>query len=268
MQRFILEQNLQRYRRRLPAEADVPTCELLRRLIADCERDLALLDAEAWGALPATPAGGSAAGFKANFGGSAAGGFKPNFGGSAAGFKPNFDGSAAGFNANFAGGFDARIAGGFGGGLEGALDGRGIARALDACADPALLIDPGPGLHIIDLNQAFCDAAMVEPGRAVSERLFVVFPENPDDPGADGVVKLYASLRRVAATGEPHALPEQRYDMRDRDGRFVERRWRMQISPIFSRGGRLLYLLHQVEDVTALAAAAACGAIEGRSAVS
>jgi hypothetical protein len=213
VQRFILEQNLQRYRRRLATEADLPICQLLRRLIADCERDLALLDAEVWGALPAAPTG-------------------------------------------------------FGGGPEGALDGRGIARALDACADPALLIDPGPGLHIIDLNQAFCDAAMVEPGRVVSERLFAAFPENPDDPGADGVVNLYASLRRVAATGKPHAMPEQRYDMRGRDGRFVERRWRMQNSPIFSRGERLLYLLHQVEDVSALAAAAALRALGERPAAS
>jgi hypothetical protein len=49
-------------------------------------------------------------------------------------------------------------------------------------------------------------------------------------------------------------MPEQRYDMRDGDGRFVERCWRMQNSPIFSKGGRLLYLLHQVEDVTLVSA--------------
>lgn len=202
MQRFILEQNLQRFRRRLAAEADPPTCELLRRLIAGCERDLAVLDADVWGALPTAPAG-------------------------------------------------------FGAGLEGALDGREIARALDACADPALLIDPGPGLRVIDLSAAFCEAVMVEPGRVVGERLFAAFPENPDQASSDGIVNLYASLRRVAATGKPHAIPEQRYDMRDGDGRFVERRWRMQNSPILSKSGRLLYLLHQVEDVTSPAAAPA-----------
>ena len=206
MERFILEQNLQRYRLRLAAEADPPTHELLRRLIAGCERDLARLDADVWGALPAPPMGG--------------------------------------------------FGGGFGGGLEGALDGREIARALDACADPALLIDPGPGLHIIDLNQAFCAATMVEHGRVVGERLFAAYPENPDHPSSDGIANLYASLRRAAATEKPHAMPEQRYDMRDGDGRFVARCWRMQNSPIFSKGGRLLYLLHQVEDVTSLAAPA------------
>jgi hypothetical protein len=207
VQRFILDQNLQRYRRRLAGEAEGPTRDLLRRLIAGCERDLAMLDADVWGALPTA--------------------------------------ALAAFGAGFAAG------------LEGALDRREIARALDACADPALLIDPGPGLHIIDLNQAFCDAAMVEAARAVGERLFAAFPENPDDPGSDGIVNLYASLRRAAATGKPHAMSEQRYDLRDAAGRFVERRWRMQNIPIFAKSGRLLYLLHQVEDVTLLAAAAA-----------
>lgn len=203
MQRFILEQNLQRYRRRLAGEADPQTRQLLRGLIAGCERDLAVLDADVWGAAPTA--------------------------------------SLAAFGA----------AG------EGALDRREIARALDACADPALLIDPGPGLHVVDLNHAFCEAAMVEPGRVIGERLFAAFPENPDEPGSDGIVNLYASLRRAAATGRPHGLDEQRYDIRDLDGRFVERRWRMQNLPIFSKGGRLLYLLHQVEDVTLLAAAPA-----------
>ena len=160
MQRFILDQNLQRYRRRLATEADPPTCDLLRRLIAGCERELAMLDAEVWGALPTEPAGGFCAGF--------------------------------------------------GVALGGALDAREIARALDACADPALLIDPGPGLHVVDLNQAYCEAAMVEPGRVVGERLFAAFPENPDRPGSDGIVNLYASLRRAAATGKPHVVPEQR----------------------------------------------------------
>ena len=211
MQRFILDQNLQRYRRRLAGEAEGPTRELLRRLIAGCERDLAMLDADVWGALPTA--------------------------------------SAAGFGAGFGDGFGA--------GLERAFDRREIARALDACADPALLIDPGPGLHIIDLNQAFCDAAMVASAQVVGERLFAALPENPDDPGSDGIVNLYASLRRAASTGAPHAMTEQRYDLRDGSGRFVERRWRMQNIPIFAKGGRLLYLLHQVEDVTLLAAAPA-----------
>jgi PAS domain-containing protein len=139
--------------------------------------------------------------------------------------------------------------------VEGALDRREIARALDACPDPALLIDPGPGLRIIDLNQAFCEAAMVEAEQVIGERLFAAFPANPDGAGADGIVNLYASLRRAASTGKAHAMDAQRYDIRDGDGRFVPRRWRMLNIPIFSKGGRLLYLLHQVEDVTTFAAA-------------
>jgi hypothetical protein len=42
--------------------------------------------------------------------------------------------------------------------------------------------------------------------RLAGERLFDVFPDNPDDPPADGVSNLYASLRIAAETGQPHAM--------------------------------------------------------------
>jgi hypothetical protein len=42
----------------------------------------------------------------------------------------------------------------------------------------------------------------------------------------------------------------QRYDIRDPDGQFVERYWQPVNTPIFDESGRLIYLLHWVEDVT------------------
>lgn len=42
----------------------------------------------------------------------------------------------------------------------------------------------------------------------------------------------------------------QRYDIRDPDSRFVKRFWRTVNTPIIKEG-RLVYLLHQVEDITA-----------------
>ena len=43
----------------------------------------------------------------------------------------------------------------------------------------------------------------------------------------------------------------QRYDIRDPDGKFVERHWQPINSPIHDSDGLLIYLLHHVEDVTA-----------------
>lgn len=81
-----------------------------------------------------------------------------------------------------------------------------------------------------------------------------MFPDNPDDPLADGVSNLYASLRIVAQTGRPHAMAVQRYDIRDPDGSFVERYWQPINSAIVDEDGRLTFLLHHVEDVTDQAA--------------
>ena len=92
-----------------------------------------------------------------------------------------------------------------------------------------LILDPRPGLHIIDINGAYAQATMTTRAVVAGERLFNVFPDNPDDPFADGVSNLYASLRSAAETGRPHAMQIQRYDLRHPNGKFVERYWRTGI---------------------------------------
>lgn len=122
---------------------------------------------------------------------------------------------------------------------------------FDASPHPYMLLDPGPGLLIVDINDAYAAATLTDRAEIVGRSLFEIFPDNPDDPLADGVSNLYGSLRIVAETGQAHAMAIQRYDIRDPDGVFVERHWQPINSPIHDAAGRLLYLLHHVEDVTA-----------------
>jgi hypothetical protein len=42
----------------------------------------------------------------------------------------------------------------------------------------------------------------------------------------------------------------QRYDIRNRDGRFEERWWDPVNTPLLDDAGRVSLILHQVEDVT------------------
>jgi PAS domain-containing protein len=113
-----------------------------------------------------------------------------------------------------------------------------------------MLLDPGPGLHIVDINDAYAIATFISRSDVVGKSLFEIFPDNPDDALADGVSNLYSSLRIVAQTGQPHAMAVQRYDIRDPNGAFVERHWQPINSPIRDRDGHLIFLLHHVEDVT------------------
>lgn len=122
---------------------------------------------------------------------------------------------------------------------------------FDASPHPYMLLDPAPGLHIVDINDAYARATLTNRDDVVGHSLFEIFPDNPDHPLADGVSNLYASLRTVVKTGQPHAMAVQRYDIRDPQGQFVERHWQPINSPIHDRDGLLIYILHHVEDVTA-----------------
>lgn len=113
-----------------------------------------------------------------------------------------------------------------------------------------MLLDPGPGLRIVDINDAYAEATFISRSEVVGKSLFEIFPDNPADPLADGVSNLFTSLRTVARTGQPHAMAIQRYDIRNPAGEFVERHWQPINTPIHDRDRRLILLLHHVEDVT------------------
>ncbi len=121
---------------------------------------------------------------------------------------------------------------------------------FDGAPHPYMLLDPGPGLPIVDINDAYAAATLIVRSEVVGKSLFEVFPDNPADPAADGVSNLFASLKAVALTGEPHAMAIQRYDIRTPDGAFVERHWLPINRPVHDSRGRLVFLLHYVEDVT------------------
>ena len=89
--------------------------------------------------------------------------------------------------------------------------------------------------------------------------LFEVFPDNPDDSTATGTSNLRASLERVLMTRQPDTMPVQKYDIRKPDGNFEARYWSPKNLPILSPSGEVLYILHRVEDVTALVRASELG---------
>lgn len=121
---------------------------------------------------------------------------------------------------------------------------------IESTTIPFMVIDPHAGLHLIDINEAYAAATLVARDKVVGEKLFDIFPDNPDTPTADGVSNLYESIQRAAQTGEPHKMALQRYDVRDDNGEFVEKHWLPINTPIFDERGRLTYILHQAQDVT------------------
>lgn len=128
-------------------------------------------------------------------------------------------------------------------------------REFEASPHPYMIIDPRPGLHIVDVNDAYAAVTMTHRDRIAGERVFDVFPDNPADPLADGVRNVYASLEIAAHTIREDAMGLQRYDVRNPAGQFVKRYWRVVNASIRDRKGQLQYLLLRSDDVTAEVAA-------------
>ncbi|MEU5985165.1 SpoIIE family protein phosphatase [Streptomyces sp. NPDC047434] len=125
-------------------------------------------------------------------------------------------------------------------------------RALFA-ATPSPYLVLAPDLVIVDVNHAYLRATNRSRDDLLGMYLFDAFPDNPADPDADGVRNLGASLGRVLATGRMDTMAVQKYDIPvvDRPGAFEERWWSPVNTPVLDGDGRVAWIIHRVEDVTA-----------------
>ncbi|MGL9622448.1 hypothetical protein QRQ56_31200 [Bradyrhizobium sp. U531] len=53
---------------------------------------------------------------------------------------------------------------------------------FDRSPHPYMLLDPGPGLQIVDINPAYAEATLTDRDSLVGRSLFEVFPDNPESP--------------------------------------------------------------------------------------
>ncbi|MCT4351764.1 SpoIIE family protein phosphatase [Streptomyces sp. Je 1-79] len=130
----------------------------------------------------------------------------------------------------------------------------GIDHAAVFQALPAMVALLTPELVYADVNEEFVRMSGRSREQLVGRYLFDVFPDNPGDPAASGARNLYASLQRVLATGERDAMALQRYDVEslERPGEWEERYWSPVNAPVLGPDGRVVLLLHRVEEVTEL----------------
>lgn len=114
-----------------------------------------------------------------------------------------------------------------------------------------LLSADAPVFTIIDASDAYLAATMCRREDVVGKGIFVVFPDNPDDPSADGVLKLQTSLLSVINEKKKHVMLRQKYDIRTPEGtQFEERYWDPSNHPVFDKNGNVGCILHVAQDVT------------------
>lgn len=164
----------------------------------------------------------------------------------------------------------ARIAGGGANGVDAVLGfpaAAGPAPALRTGAAQAqehfrLLFESAPGLYlvlapdsfrIVAASNAYLEATMVTREQILGQPMFEVFPDDPADEAGGAVAALDASLQRVRQTRMTDVMAVQRYPIRrppQAGGGFELRYWSPINSPVLDPDGRLMYIIHRVEDVT------------------
>jgi len=128
------------------------------------------------------------------------------------------------------------------------MDYRAIVESL-----PGLFLILDVDLTIVEVSDTYARATLIRRDEVIGKGMFEVFPDNPDDPAADGVRNLHASLRRVLKSGAPDTMAVQKYDVRkppQEGGGFEERYWSVINSPVLGSDGRICYIIHKAEDVT------------------
>jgi hypothetical protein len=153
---------------------------------------------------------------------------------------------------------DARILGASEHGLYSrAYDGEHYGKFLDGCKNdcrtslfPGLLVDPRPGLAIVEVNTACAAELLKSRDDLVGRQLYEIMPENDAMIEANSAANLLASFSGVMRTQQPCGLPEQRFDICDPDGNFLERYWRVELSPLLDGDGQVLLINSEFFNIT------------------
>ncbi len=126
--------------------------------------------------------------------------------------------------------------------------------------------------RIVAVSDAYLEASMTRRPDILGKSLFDVFPDDPNDPSADGSRQMIRSLKNVVNFGETDVMPMQRYPIprpADQGGGYEERFWSPVNKPVKDANGKVVFIIHHAEDVTEIARSGGIeseilGAIENR----
>lgn len=121
---------------------------------------------------------------------------------------------------------------------------------------PTLLLVLEPTeLRIIAASDSYLAATMRKRENILGKHLFDAYPADPnDETSIRGTQVLAESIQNAIRTKQPDIMPVTRYPIErpeEEGGGFVERFWRSTNSPVLDENGRIQYIIHNPQDVTA-----------------
>jgi PAS domain-containing protein len=117
---------------------------------------------------------------------------------------------------------------------------------------PGMCLVLDTAFTILAQNDEHARATLSAGKNVVGQKLFAVFPDNPDYHAADGVATVQASLLKVLKTRLPDAMPLIRYDVKPSAGNYEKRWWQITNIPILGEDGYVRWIVNRAEDVTEL----------------
>ncbi len=124
---------------------------------------------------------------------------------------------------------------------------------FEAVPNLHLILAPDQDFTILAASDAHLRATHTRREESIGRPVFDVFRKNPDDPTEFGTSVLRDSLERVLRSRTPDRMAITRYDIprpAAQGGGFELRYWRPLNVPVLDEHGAVLYIIHQVEDVT------------------
>ncbi len=131
-------------------------------------------------------------------------------------------------------------------------------KIFDSAPALFLVLGTDPGFTIADASDAYLRATRTRRESIVGRPLFDVFPDHadaPDAPDAPTATRLRESLQKVLAARRADTMAAHRYDIRrpqSEGGGYEEHHWAPVNSPVLSDSGDVLWIVHRLDDVTAL----------------
>ena len=114
-----------------------------------------------------------------------------------------------------------------------------------------LVLSPDPNFTILAMSDQYAKTSMRDRSDVIGKHLFAVFPDNPDDPTADGSSLLRSSLLRVLKNKAPDFMGVLKYDIQLPGSlKFEQRWWSSNNFPVLNSEGNVTAIIHHTIDVT------------------
>lgn len=107
-----------------------------------------------------------------------------------------------------------------------------------------------PDRTIAAATDAFLESTGRERQAVLGMDILKAYPDNPDNPEAQGTTVLRESIEKVLKTKKIDVLPPVRYDLANPQGEFEVRWFQPLNAPAFDSSGEVAYVLHGAAEIT------------------